>query len=1621
MPQRLGLTVSVCREKMPTRSRQSNARAAAQSEEAEATYNIPGIAYNEALTWRAGKAISVADLFSRLQKLSNELREVEQNAVEVKDIAPLAQDLVHPNLLGHKDKGIRAWTVACVVDILNICAPNAPYRPNQLRDIFTVIVNTILPALADPSNAYNAQHQYILDQLVDAQSILLITDIQDSDELVTQLFTNAFDVVSGSGKSGSGVELAQSVVFQISMMLNIVVDEANLPQDVIDTIIAQFLRVDPRSHEQPHAGKKKNDAKDKSQSTLLLKNYPPAYNLAKSVCTACSEKMAASISQYFNTIITNAGDLADDEEDKPKHHRRAVSVDSDDDTHNKDAFNDLRKAHRLVKELWRACPDVLMNVVPQIELELSADSRAIRRLAVETLGDMIAGVGLAGLPDLPALDPAAFPQPTIDNADIVVLSTNPLLQPASPKPFAQVHLSAYQAFLGRAIDKDISVRSSFTKAISRILLTRAGGSGLRETELKALTSAYVKILHDLDEKVRLTALESLDNFPYHTVIDVLGSDGGLSQPSSLFSIIAERVTDKKPQVREQAMHLLGTFWGVASRDIFNRNERVLAILGQCPSKIFSAMYVKDAQTTATISEVLFERLLPLSYPPIKGKIVVSETQGDGDVAQESVDPDSLRVRRMLVLVHDLDAKSKTVFFGLQKRQSEMSKAIGRFLRLCEDFNGGTIEAEDDEKKLEDQLNKFIETLSKQFPEPAKVAADLWRFARAHDRRAYQLIKFAIGAEHDYKTMSKAIRELRKRLQDGGLSSVRETLDVILNVTALVAYNRSHIPAIMEHARSPEDPFVDTAQELLREISEKVPEVMKTHIKVLCEELEQQAPSQKESELPSAADSLKACAAFARKYPEEIPRERHFYTSMLAYVQHSISPKAAKHAATIVLSASDKKDMYAKEMLTKAIKGIETGATNKLAHLAAIAQVSLLSSSAANAQEKGILKIAQNVMGETEVKVAEWNQTVWSDDVDQETAAKQLALKIYVNRCRGQSTKDNREKAEELAKSAIEKVMEVLITDGDISKNDEVPSTQRNHLRLAAAKLLLKLCRHKPQFEELVTPTMFHTVAWILVSPPYGVRGGLVRQLKKYLAQGRLNSRWLTLLFLLPFEPDDDLRLSAMAWLRSRSEAFTRQQQQARNFGDKKATLNVMELTFARFLSLLAHHPDFPIKGEEHFEAELLDFAKYVVFYLLCIATEENISLIFHVAQRVKQAADAVSNNADMDERLYVLSDLAQATIRNYADQMPGSAKGVNLIQAYPGKAPLPSSLFKSINGHARAQEIAGKSYLPEDVALGLQALVKRMIKIQKDGGKSKQKAATSDKKRKSSVSIDLDDDEPESTKKSAKKSKKERSTSLPIRKTPAKSASSKKRKSEAALSVEQPSRKSARTSTTKKVKYEESDDDEDDVEDTENVISYKPAPMDKYKHKSKQTRDDTPVIEEEDEGEEIQVQQSSPIHRRTKATKEADLDGDEDIIEPAEPQDIEVAADEDDQDVVEPDDPQDIEMTNGADEGHTNGVDAHEDEAEEDEDEEEEAAASSPAAKRNGRASRRKTNTTHTPASAKKAKAKEKEKDPPKTKESTSKSKASSTKKAVKGKDVAPISSPAPAEPARRSSRRHKA
>ena len=656
----------------------------------DAPSGLHRLKFDQPLSWRVGRAaIPIADLLDRLQTLAQELRKLEQEEVDTDSLTKVAQELASGHLLGHKDRGVRAWAVHCVVDVLRLCAPDAPFTGNQLKDIFTCVVASIIPALADPSNTYNTQHVYVLNSLADVKSIVLMTDLDHPDSLIVPLFTTCFDIVSGSSKASTGEEVAKNVEFDMTRLLVTVIDETPvLAPEVVDIIVAQFLRVDPRAMEIPPKKGKKTDAPvDAKQGTLLLKDYPPAYNMAKAICQACPERMTSHISQYFNNVIIDASGVARNSNgSKPA--RKPNLDDSDEEAED---VKELSKAHRLIRELWKACPEVLQNVVPQLEAELSTESVSLRLLATQTIGDITAGIGVAGPPPPPPMDATTYPPVTLVDYNQSIPLQNPIVTPFSPKPFSQAHASAYDSFFSRRLDKSASVRAAWITVVGRILLTSAGGSGLSENEEHALIQSLATMLRDADEKVRVAAVDAVGTFGLSHIIHQLGQDGGISSSDSVLSILAERVKDRKPHVREHAMRVLARMWAVAAGEIERNNEQVAPLLKDVPSKIFDAYYTNDPDIHVMIDRVLFEILLPLSYPPIKPKLSrggsnlspkkQSQNLDDGDV-----DVDKIRVRRILTLLSGLDDKAKKVFFAMQARQVSMRNIVTIYLQSCEAYN-----------------------------------------------------------------------------------------------------------------------------------------------------------------------------------------------------------------------------------------------------------------------------------------------------------------------------------------------------------------------------------------------------------------------------------------------------------------------------------------------------------------------------------------------------------------------------------------------------------------------------------------------------------------------------------------------------------------------------------------------------------------------------------------------------------------------------------------------------------------------------------------------------------------------------------------------------------------------
>lgn len=1147
------------------------------------------------------------------------------------------------------------------------------------QEIFALFINYTLPALQDPSSTWNNQHKYVLISLAEVQSVLLLDEIPNNDELFIRLYTCFFDTVSGS-KASSGELVGKDVEHYMTQILEMLLDEAStVPSKVVDIIMAQFLRAAA-----PGAVKDKAEqvTRDESQTTLLLKEEPAAYKMARSVCLANQEKMSRYVGQYFSDVILDVSGLAGN-----NGHRAAA--DSDDEETSAGPtdvdLKELKKAHLLIRELWKAAPGLLQNVVPQLDAELSAENVNLRQLATETLGDVIAGIGAAGPPPPPALDPAAYPLYRMSDFETDDIASNPLTTPLSPLSFAQTYHQPYQNFLSRKNDKSPLIRASWTTAVGYVLSTNAGGIGFSREEEKILVHGLGEKLNDSDEKVRLAGVKAIESFTFRDLILKLASDGGLEKEHSILSSLADRCRDRRPQVRVDAMALLGKLWAISSGEILARNKVVVDALSAAPSKIYSSFYANDQEVNVLLDRVVYECLVPLSFPPPnkKGpKSANGSSQSQSQSTAGSYDQDAIRAERILLLVRSLDQNAKRAFFAIQARQPQFAKILQTFLRACEDFNGGVMDEDEDRKTA--NLNKTIKYIAQFLPEDAKVQIELMRFAKANDRRNYQLIKFIVGPENEFKTVRGALKELVKRLQGNQQSGLADVMIPLLYRSGYFMFNRSHLSTILEYSRTDKDDFGPTAHEILNEISQRTPDLFKSHIGDLCRDLADKAPTATRENEHTVVETLKACSSYARKYPGEIPSDRKFAQVMINFALYGKPWKAAKYAVNILLAKKDEKGLIsATELFQKVMKDWKYGSSHFLNKLAIVAQLELLAPKVTLDHDQAILEMIQDVLKQVRADASE-NDPDWVDDtdMDEECLAKCLAMKILVNRLRAedQDRGDGGDDFQQRAKPVFKMLKTLITKEGEMCKGKETPKHYKARLRLLAAQLVLKLCRDK-QLDDYLPPEDFNALAFVAQDIRPQTRRAFIEKLQKYLVQNKLRPKFYTIIFLTAYEPVTEFKNGTETWIRSRVNYYQQHHQL------------VMEAIMPRLISLLAHHPDL---GPS--EDDLTDHARYILYYISNVATEKNLGLIFRYAERVKQTRDAIS--PEKSENLYMVSDLAQAVIRKWQEKKGWA------FEAYSKKIGLPTGLFLALPSHDAAQEVAEKQYIPEGIDERLDEVMK---------------------------------------------------------------------------------------------------------------------------------------------------------------------------------------------------------------------------------------------------------------------------------------------------------------------------
>ncbi|KAI8053721.1 armadillo-type protein [Syncephalis plumigaleata] len=458
------------------------------------------LTFNESLV-KGNRVVALGDLLKRLKQLHEELAGFEQEAVDIDSLSRVTREILSPLLFHHKDRGVRAYTACCIADLLRLYAPDAPYVEQELKEVFTLF-HKQLEHISEGQSGYYNLYLYLLESLATVKSVAIVADLQDSDDIIIKFFDCFFKTIK--------LDTPQTVrICMVDVLGQLIEENSTLPQDAIDILLGQFLR--------------------HNRST-----NPSAYQMAGELCNNNVDRLQRYICQYFTDVLlaTNKSNVLTDTEKQ-----------------------NIKGAHQLIVELYRVAPGLLLNVIPQLEEELSLSNTYLRMLAASSLGELFS---------------------------------------ARESSLVEAYPSTWKTWLSRKNDKSAMVRAAWTEYLAKLYTNHPElVSDLNE-------SAQAKLL-DPEEKVRAAACQAIgtldiDVILHHVDVEVLKQLG-------------HRCRDKKIAPRVEALKALGRMYKLTySR---REDERVKTKIGWIPSEFLNILYSNDNEMIATMEAFFMRDILPL--------------------------------------------------------------------------------------------------------------------------------------------------------------------------------------------------------------------------------------------------------------------------------------------------------------------------------------------------------------------------------------------------------------------------------------------------------------------------------------------------------------------------------------------------------------------------------------------------------------------------------------------------------------------------------------------------------------------------------------------------------------------------------------------------------------------------------------------------------------------------------------------------------------------------------------------------------------------------------------------------------------------------------------------------
>lgn len=99
--------------------------------------------------------------------------------------------MTNVQILKNNNTLVTASAACCLADILRLYAPEAPYNDVELKKIFVFFVSNLSHFGNDNNDAFQF-HFYLLESLATVKSFIIISELENSDDIVIPVFDEFF-------------------------------------------------------------------------------------------------------------------------------------------------------------------------------------------------------------------------------------------------------------------------------------------------------------------------------------------------------------------------------------------------------------------------------------------------------------------------------------------------------------------------------------------------------------------------------------------------------------------------------------------------------------------------------------------------------------------------------------------------------------------------------------------------------------------------------------------------------------------------------------------------------------------------------------------------------------------------------------------------------------------------------------------------------------------------------------------------------------------------------------------------------------------------------------------------------------------------------------------------------------------------------------------------------------------------------------------------------------------------------------------------------------------------------------------------------------------------------------